>query len=64
MDAELRRIALSTCDTQGSRAALTLTLAQIADELALQFASRVGINSQVDSFVTHMSLGMIRPDTA
>lgn len=64
VDAELSRIALSTYGALGSRATLAFTLTQVADELAFQLASRIGINCQVDGFVTHLSLGVIGPDTA
>ncbi|MNN34785.1 hypothetical protein D3C81_1486060 [compost metagenome] len=64
MNTQLRRVAFSTHIALGSLVTFAISLPQITDQLTLQFSAWVGIDSEVDRFVAHMSLGLAGPDTA
>ncbi|MNC49205.1 hypothetical protein D3C81_2149520 [compost metagenome] len=64
MNTQLCRVAFSTHIALSSLTTFAVTLTQITDQLTLQFAAWVGIDGEVNSFVTHMSLGLAGPDTA
>ena len=57
----LSRITLTSAGVTATRTSLALALAQVADELALELAAGECVDRQVDRFVTHMPLGVVRP---
>lgn len=63
MNTQLCRIALSTHIALCSLRTLAVCLRWITDQLTFQFSTWVGIGGELDSFVAHMSLGLVRPDS-
>lgn len=61
MDAQFRGIALTPFCVDCAAATLAVTLAQVADQLPLEFTAGMRVDGKVDTFVTHMKLGAVRP---